>query len=187
MEWIRDAPIGQMIRYITGNKVLLYPEERPDFECPHSYTDEPTKLPEPESMYVDPEDEKKAHKEEEENPTIIPEPSRRHSSATTDELEKIPTVPVNEQPHLEGIQTTRTQRSQIERVGSRTALQKSLTQRDLEQQLTLAMAEKGPSRPILPDTLEDGTILVDWYTTDDPSNPQNWTLGKKLLVTLIIW
>ncbi|TKA68548.1 hypothetical protein B0A55_08979 [Friedmanniomyces simplex] len=29
---IRDAPIGQLLRYITGNKILLYPEEKADFE-----------------------------------------------------------------------------------------------------------------------------------------------------------
>jgi DHA1 family multidrug resistance protein-like MFS transporter len=44
-----------------------------------------------------------------------------------------------------------------------------------------------PSRPIVPDKLDDGTLLVDWYTTDDPANPQNWTFSRKLLTTLLIW
>lgn len=35
---IRDAPLGQILRFVTGNRVLLYPEERPDFELPASYT-----------------------------------------------------------------------------------------------------------------------------------------------------
>ncbi|KAH9886773.1 MFS general substrate transporter [Xylariomycetidae sp. FL2044] len=28
------------------------------------------------------------------------------------------------------------------------------------------------------------TVLVDWYPDEDPSNPRNWSLGKKLWVTL---
>jgi len=36
---IRDAPIGQIIRWITKNKYLKYPEEEPDFQCPSSYSD----------------------------------------------------------------------------------------------------------------------------------------------------
>jgi DHA1 family multidrug resistance protein-like MFS transporter len=46
--------------------------------------------------------------------------------------------------------------------------------------------ERGPSRPIEPEVREDGTILVDWYTTDDPENPQNWSFGKKALVLVQI-
>lgn len=28
LELIRDAPVGQIIRFATGNKVLQYPEEK---------------------------------------------------------------------------------------------------------------------------------------------------------------
>ncbi len=31
-ELIRDAPLGQLLRKITGNSILLHPEERPDFD-----------------------------------------------------------------------------------------------------------------------------------------------------------
>jgi DHA1 family multidrug resistance protein-like MFS transporter len=34
---IRDAPAGQLLRFATNNRVLAYPEERPDFECPRAY------------------------------------------------------------------------------------------------------------------------------------------------------
>lgn len=39
---------------------------------------------------------------------------------------------------------------------------------------------------IVPTKTSDGYILVDWYTKDDPANPQNWSTTKKLYVTLII-
>ena len=32
----------------------------------------------------------------------------------------------------------------------------------------------------------DGAILVDWYNTEDPENPQNWSDSKRLVVTLTI-
>jgi DHA1 family multidrug resistance protein-like MFS transporter len=102
------------------------------------------------------------------------------------ELEKVPTADP-EAPHLENLHSHSTRRTQVEKVGTRTALQRSVSQKDLEDQFNMAIAEKGPSQPILPDKLDDGTILVDWYTTDDPENPQNWPLTKKLFVTFQIW
>lgn len=32
-----------------------------------------------------------------------------------------------------------------------------------------------------------GHILVTWYTTDDPANPQNWSSRKKGFVSCLIW
>ncbi|CAG8977486.1 hypothetical protein HYALB_00009318 [Hymenoscyphus albidus] len=34
---VREAPLGQAIRWITGNRLLQYPEERPGFELPTQY------------------------------------------------------------------------------------------------------------------------------------------------------
>lgn len=42
------------------------------------------------------------------------------------------------------------------------------------------------SKPVVPEKLDDGTILVTWYTEDDQSNPQNWSLTKKSVTTAII-
>ncbi|KAL0933298.1 benomyl methotrexate resistance protein [Colletotrichum truncatum] len=36
---IRDAPLGQVIRFITGGKFLRYPEEEPDFQLPQQWLD----------------------------------------------------------------------------------------------------------------------------------------------------
>jgi DHA1 family multidrug resistance protein-like MFS transporter len=32
---IRDAALGQVLRYVAGNSILLYPEECPDFQYPY--------------------------------------------------------------------------------------------------------------------------------------------------------
>lgn len=52
---------------------------------------------------------------------------------------------------------------------------------DVEQQHE---AVRLPGLALLPTKTADGVILVDWYSTDDPENPQNWTSAKKLLVLL---
>jgi DHA1 family multidrug resistance protein-like MFS transporter len=43
-------------------------------------------------------------------------------------------------------------------------------------------AEKTESVVLAPTKTSDGTILVDWYTTDDIDNPQNWSMKKKWVV-----
>ncbi|KAL5889281.1 hypothetical protein ACKVWC_004517 [Pyricularia oryzae] len=42
------------------------------------------------------------------------------------------------------------------------------------------------SIPIVPMTTRSGDILVDWYTTDDPENPLNWSRMRKAMVTAIL-
>ena len=119
---LREAPLGQIIRYFTRNRVLLYPEERPDFELPKSYTN-----------------------------STPPDTLANVSGSTT--------------PHV-------------------------ADDHNLEWQLmnTGYQAERMASIPvaITPSRLKDGTILVDWYTTDDPENPQAWTASKKAFVALQI-
>lgn len=174
---IRDAPFGQIVRYITHNRVFQYPEERSDFQIPAAYTQHGTTeakrldsdtssvpLAEPdgpaveEVVYPDPE-------------TVLEKIDTQSEEENISDLEKLQTI-----------RTEHTARTQISRVGTRTALSKSISRADLEQQFSLATVERGPSRPVIPEKREDGTILVDWYTTDDSENPQNWLFGKKAAV-----
>ena len=46
--------------------------------------------------------------------------------------------------------------------------------------------ERTRSLPIVPVKTSDGVVLVDWWTTDDPEDPQNWPQWKKLIVLLQI-
>lgn len=178
---IRDAPFGRIIRYITSNRLFQYPEERSDFQIPAAYTQHanlkakrldsttssaPTTESEgpavEEVVYPDPE-------------TVLGKVETQSEDEHTSDLEKLQTI-----------RTANTARTQISHVGTRTALSRSISRADLEQQFSLASVERGPSRPIAPETRQDGTILVDWYTTDDPENPQNWLFGKKFVVLLQI-
>ncbi|KAI1537146.1 ProP Permease of the major facilitator superfamily [Pyrenophora tritici-repentis] len=179
---IRDAPIGQILRYLTNNRTLKYPEELPDFVIPAAYTYNRHSRPVPKRHISEVTEVTQVEKDEpatEEvcypDPETVIEEASESGDDTTSDLEKIQTV-----------RTLHTARTQISRVGTRTALHKSTTQADLEQQFSLATVERCPTRPLEPEILTDGIILVDWYDTDDASNPQNWSFGKKAIVLFLI-
>jgi DHA1 family multidrug resistance protein-like MFS transporter len=177
---IRDAPIGQIIRYLTKNRLLKYPEELDTWQCPHSYNgdaaaekitatqlDEATRehVAEPLEPIIN---EKTESKEEIQSPQedVADFSSSDGEAVEGAAMEKITTHKEDDQSHLENIRTVRTTTG-IERVGTRSALTQSKTREQLEEAFRLSMLEVGPSRPVIPATLDDGTILVDWYTTDD--------------------
>jgi DHA1 family multidrug resistance protein-like MFS transporter len=54
---------------------------------------------------------------------------------------------------------------------------------EVEQQLAL---ERTKTIPITPKKTTDGIVLVDWYTSDDPANPQNWSSRKRVFVTVLM-
>lgn len=54
--------------------------------------------------------------------------------------------------------------------------------RDLESgQETFRYAEKLSAA-----TKTDKSLIIDWYTPDDPENPLNWSLGRKAWVIILI-
>lgn len=147
METIREAPFGQLLRWVTGNRVLQYPEEQPDFVFPTTYLDE--------------------KQDEKQDDVTVEEKSSSPS----------PPEPVHEGGIHDGVEASRYdsraqtapfshERFEIE---AETAIERTLT------------------RPIEPQRTRDGVILVDWYSTDDPANPQNWSPRKKTLTALQIW
>lgn len=147
MDTIREAPFAQLVRWITGNRFFLYPEERPDFVCPEAYVNpeaavpiDDTSPPSPSSMS---EKKERGQDEDAENDIEASRVSSREHTATFS------------QERLE-----------------------------LDEELSI---ERRKSASITPQRTKEGVILVDWYTTDDPANPQNWSAKKKGFVALQIW
>jgi DHA1 family multidrug resistance protein-like MFS transporter len=178
---IRDAPIGQIIRYLTKNRLLKYPEELDTWQCPQSY-DENAATEKITAVQMD--EGTREHVAEPHEPTIKEEAEPKEEIESPQEevadfssldgedlegatMEKIATHKEDDHGHLEHIRTVRTTTG-IERVGTRSALTQSKTREQLEEAFRLSTLEVGPTRPVIPATLDDGTILVDWYTTDDP-------------------
>lgn len=56
-------------------------------------------------------------------------------------------------------------------------------QKDVEAQHT----GKNPSALSGSEEQDRSTITVGWDSDTDPENPQNWPIGKKLWVTIVIW
>ena len=169
---LRDAPLGQVIRWATGNKLLRYPEELPGFELPSTYT---TILNTGEKEY-DVAASRTLSKQQTKS-------SRRSSSVetsptpATNDLEKRDTeIQRPQDQDVEALQLSRT-KSRLETT--------PYTEERLELEAELAI-ERTQTRPIVPLKTSDGTILVDWYTTDDPANPQNWSDLKRFAISFII-
>lgn len=93
--------------------------------------------------------------------------------ATPYQLASIVTASDDGAGHNRSIRSIKSRASQLTRHSTKPYTQERV---DVEQQLE---AEKTKSIAIAPTKTSDGTILVDWYTTDDPANPQNWTSGRK--------
>lgn len=156
---IREAPVGQIIRFITRNKFLQYPEEKPGFELPEAYRDAIEGKSSAPSV---------SHSAGSVSPLDVEKDAEKEAP-----LHKIPTGRGND---LEAAVLTRTK--------SRTATAPFSNERlEVENELAL---ERTKTIPIAPQKTSDGNILVDWYSTDDPANPQNWSNGKRGLVALLI-
>lgn len=145
---IREAPLGQLIRLVTRNKFLKYPEEQDGFQLPWSEID--------------------IEKPEKSGPQA--------KEARVDAASSIGSNRSDNDPELGQVTLTRTTSRESTRQWTEER------QRAEEEE---AM-ERNQSNVIVPARTADGVILVDWYTTDDPANPQNWSLGKKIYVTALI-
>ena len=120
----RETFFGHAVRWLTGGKVLQYPEDRTDFKLPSGYSTS--------------------------DGFVAPRGDEQLSRGNKEDLEGQDRVDVEDVVH-----------------DSRSTKEKGQT--------------------IVPSVSKDGTILVDWYSSDDPANPQNWSSKKKAFVAMQIW
>ena len=73
--------------------------------------------------------------------------------------------------------------SEADRNETHLDLDEVIRQADLDRAASNAMLARKPSRLIIPTVTSDGATLVDWYTTEGPTNSQNWSINKKCFVT----
>jgi DHA1 family multidrug resistance protein-like MFS transporter len=171
---IREAAIGQIIRYVTAKRFFKYPEEEPDFIVPEAYAH-------PDSILKT-----KTQREELAIESIgrIPTDNDRQESENNMDLEKAVTQyesvhpgPVGSHgyPNTLGMLRTKSREETVPFSPERLQVERIMT------------IERATSAPIVPAVTNDGDILVDWYTVEDDSNPQNWSVSKKNFATIIIW
>jgi DHA1 family multidrug resistance protein-like MFS transporter len=169
----RRSFAGQILRFLTGNKILRYQEEAPGFKIPDAYRLDAPTLPQSEEPTC------------EHLPSVPENREDEASSDSSSECSQEQTDP----GALELAQTvtSRTEGSvQMRRLETITQLQTVSTREDLANAFRAA-AEKEETRDtavtaIEPKKTTDGIVLVYWYTTADPDNPQNWSTGYKCFV-----
>lgn len=168
---IRDAALGQLIRFVTRNKYLKYPEEKEDFKLPDPWI---TLLNNPDAVI-----------EEDPQPTASGAITGIASSASSTvadgpEADSKPTKP----EHGEDLEQGGDAPPRMHRTRSPGETQNFTDDRlrvDEEHDL-----EKIQSIPVVPKRTKDGAILVDWYYSDDAENPHNWTNKKRTGIAIII-
>ncbi|KAI2792972.1 Caffeine resistance protein 5 [Penicillium oxalicum] len=159
---IRDAPFGQLVRYLTNNKYFQYPEERPDFELPEAWRE-----------LISGADSIKPVRDLEKAPVA------GTPASLTDEDASVR----GQSPDAESETTTATATEAIARVNTKETLAYTQSRLEADEEHEI---QKLQSIPIQPKKTKDGTILVDWYYTDDQENPHNWSNRKRALLTTII-
>ena len=193
---VRDSAAGQLIRFATRNRYLLYPEEEPGFKLPDCWIDilnnperdlPPHTHPESSSPPSPDTDEKSSESGPADGPSSasrndeksgIPDGgsdvAESNGSANANTSATVPGQPRSASRERLRLERTRTGSSSL-----------AYTQERLEEEAHHGL-EQSKSVPIVPKRTRDGAILVDWYYSDDPENPHNWSNGKRLGITLII-
>ena len=145
---VRESPIGQVIRFVTRNKYLRYPEEIPGFQIPWG------------GVANAPVDEKPAHLSD--GSTHGPGGNNIERDAEKDmdvgSLARKTTTRGTMGTALGPVSTisrTRTREQTLPYSAER-------FETELEEQ-----AERLESTVIVPQKTADGITLVDWYTTDE--------------------
>ena len=160
---IREAALGQVLRLFTKNSILRYPEEDASFKIPWDEAAPQEKQREPE-VY-------EAESDDNPSPAIRYDPELGTASRSLS-LALVPTANTSGHP-------------QASRIMSREQTRPYSAERfevEREEEETRAT-----STVIQPQKTADGVTLVDWYTTDDPANPQNWSSRKKAYVSFLIF
>jgi MFS transporter, DHA1 family, multidrug resistance protein len=174
LDYIADAPLGQLINWASKGKYFSFPEDKPGF-----------KIPWEEANVNEKEKELEASQETSNDPTPL-EGSRRDSKAEEEAIKR-------DDVEAQGLSQIPTSRSSVRNtigvVTTRTRTREQTTpysreRFEVEQEEEI---ERRQSSIIAPQRTADGIILVDWYTTDDPENPQNWNSWKKAWVAFVIF
>ncbi|KAI9167197.1 Caffeine resistance protein [Paramyrothecium foliicola] len=155
---IRDSALGQIIRWFTKNRVLQYPEEKPDFKLPDAWI----------AMMND----SNAHSGDDTARSGPSPPASLSSSSSSSSS-------------LHGRDAPKAPEEDVEDTASNTTAAAAAAAA-AETGETSGSLDKVQSIPIVPRRTKDGAILVDWYYTDDEANPHNWSRARRLAVTTII-
>lgn len=172
---IREAPLGQFIRFVTRNKYFQYPEEKEGFELPEPWV---ILLNNPDAVVLE-----DGQINTTNNNTVVGSSASSVTAEDPDGKPK-PKKEHNKEEHNKEEQVEDGGRIQLHRTRSANETHAYTIDRlQVDEQHEL---EKVKSIPVVPKRTRDGAILVDWYYSDDAENPHNWTNKKRGGIALLI-
>ena len=182
-DFIRDTALGYCIRFLSGNRVLQYPEDCPGFEVPAPYRLHPTII-EPEHAGV-PTRERRRRPQSDASFSSV---DAKEQSVSPSSRSVTPNVDIEKdlEESEGGIEKSRPNSILPEAPAIKDDFPHELPHQFRKDDLERASTKDVPMSPIVPKVTSDGIILVDFYTNTDPDNPQNWSYLKKNLTALQI-
>ncbi|CAM1511189.1 Fc.00g087020.m01.CDS01 [Cosmosporella sp. VM-42] len=177
---IRDAPLGQLIRFVTRNKYFQYPEEKADFKLPDVWVQ---LLNNPDAIVDENLTTSNTNNNTDNEETIVSSASSTVAGGDNGDNEK-PISKEKENLSDDNSPEPAHRNVHLHRTRSPSETQAYTIER-LEADEHHDM-EKVKSIPIVPKRTKDGAILVDWYYSDDSENPHNWTNKKRNGIALLI-
>jgi hypothetical protein len=166
---IRDSSFGQLIRLLTRNKLLLYPDETQEFQYPEGYEANLNHYKEDDTQ-----EESYPTSVSASNTDVLNEEKKAGAATPEAEEEDITTGDLESDTRLERHISTHVP---TERIASRPIVPKRTSDGIILVDWYTAgtTPHQTPVRPAQTDS------------SDDPENPQNWSSFKKLLVSFQIW
>jgi DHA1 family multidrug resistance protein-like MFS transporter len=193
---VRDAPFGQLVRYLSKNRFFQYPEEKSDYQIPDAYTAQHL---EKKSTHHRTSTSRRSSTRGNVHPaqpyetgSAVEKLNDNESNVGVEPAENLETFENDVEKDVEkaadssstdeddNIDRVATHSSSIHRVNTL-----PYTNERLEAEHEMAL-ERTKSSPITPVRTADGLILADWYTSDDADNPQNWSQKKKFWTAFLI-
>jgi MFS transporter, DHA1 family, multidrug resistance protein len=169
METLREAPLGQIVRFLSRNKLFRYPEEQPGFQIPFERLVQQEKLDEINKDFKDEADTVEPTEATEKLPPITHAPTAEDNADA--DVERGQGQDLNKLTSVKSISRTQTTPYSRERF-------------EMEQELGELRTKSLPIEPVV---TSSGQVLVTWYATDDQANPQNWSRTKKAYCSFLLW
>lgn len=178
---IRESTAGEIVNFLSGGRLLPYPDQRPDFVVPERYLASSsmarddtaqTRATLTSNKPRDAIDDENTRSELSPSPSDLP---TRVTSMAIDENPKSSQWPSDVPTRIPSSDVIRADRSEAR-------VAKDLEAGDIEPEETEANPQ-ALEKALETAQIEVGDyIVVDWYGDDDPENPRNWSSGKRLFV-----
>lgn len=197
MDLVRDAPAEQLIRLLTGNRILQYPEEKSDFKLPDVWL----QLMNDSEILVDERtgDQKDTsagtlarpiHNDNGKSKQLVPDVDAGEKSGRR--VKEKDTEDDGQSDSARSTNASAEIADNVQHLQEHSRQKRSnadgIVPTELQMEANgVAGLQKTASIPVVPKKTKTGVILVDWYYTDDQENPHSWSKAKRGVVTGIIF